>query len=88
MEATNGLVLAGAPELPTGYFYRVSLHPDVGWCVQIRRRTGWGFSRKVAVQTSSALTPTINELAFAARSAYHRWVKYQMRDRTLVGDYK
>ena len=87
MEATNGLVLAGAPALPTGYFYRVTLHPDFGWRVQVRRRTCWGFSREIAVQKCLAPTPTINELAFTARLAYHEWIKYQTRDRTLTGDY-
>lgn len=93
MEATNGLVLAGAPELPPGYFYRVGLDGEGKWRVQIRRTWILGLSWHVqgARVDRRGLLPTITEIANAAELAYRVWQdKLQATEeyRHLKGDYK
>lgn len=91
MEATNGLVLAGAPKLPDGYFYRVDLDGEGDWRVQIRKSYGWGFSRAVWWDGTSDRKPSISKLASVAERAYNGWQEgLRMYDehRSLKGDYK
>lgn len=91
MEATNGLVLAGAPELPDGYFYRVGLDGEGDWRVQIRKSYGWGFSLAVWWDYTCNRKPSISKLAIVAERAYSGWQDQLADDgrvKRLKGDYK
>ena len=91
MEATNGLVLAGAPKLPDGYFYRVGLDGEGNWRVQIRKAYRWGFSRAVWWESTFNRESSISKLASVAERAYIGWQNQLAEDDNvehLKGDYK
>jgi hypothetical protein len=75
---TEPAVIPGAPELPEGYFYRVTSQAYLGGLVvQVRQRRRWFGSRHVSESyMPQAIPPGMDEwILLAAQYAYAKMVE-------------
>lgn len=90
--------MAGAPELPDGYFYRVckaTIHfkyfSVVQWVVQVRKNLFLGFSKRVSEERMGQTLPEMSVIAQKATNAYNYWNHHnreRQRERQTKGDYR